>query len=62
MILPIETKLAVRKEKMESGFNEIVDEEIKVIQKDSDTDYGYIKMTYDLSCLKILINIKKTYS
>ncbi len=41
--------------------NPEVIEQIKVIQADPDTDYGYHKMTYALLILGFLINHKKVY-
>lgn len=41
--------------------NQLIIEQIKKIQSNPDTDYGYRKMTYQLALLGVKINHKKVY-
>lgn len=53
--------LKVIGERTEYIPNKVVVEQIKEIQKDPDTHYGYHKMTYALLILGFIINPKKIY-
>lgn len=59
--LPSKTTLMVKNDDVEYVSNEMVAEDIKEIQQDPDTDYGYRKMTFALMILGYLINHKKVY-
>jgi putative transposase len=56
-----DTVLKIDNNDVEKLSNSKVIEEIKGIQEDPDTDYGYRKMTYALIILGYLINHKKVY-
>lgn len=58
---PTETTLKKKGDNIDICPNETVIDEIKEIQKDPDTDYGYKKMWYALMILGYLINHKKVY-
>jgi putative transposase len=53
--------LRIKDDNVERVSNDVVIEEIKSIQKDPDTDYGYRKMTFALMILGYIINHKKVY-
>ena len=58
---PSKTTLKIKDDNVNKVANEIVVQEIREIQKDPDTDYGYHKMTHALMILGYLINHKKVY-
>jgi transposase InsO family protein len=58
---PTETTLKKDGDNIERCPNDSIIDDIKAIQKDPDTDYGYKKMYYALLILGYLINRKKVY-
>jgi len=58
---PSQKTLKLIGENIEHIQNQAVVEQIKTIQADSDTRYGYHKMTYALLILEYLIHHKKVY-
>lgn len=58
---PSKTTLKIKGDNVDKISNEIVVQEIRNIQKDPDTNYGYHKMTRALMILGYLINHKKVY-
>lgn len=58
---PSQTTLKITGENIERVQNQVVVEQIKIIQADPDTNYGYHKITYALLILGYMINHKKVY-
>jgi len=58
---PSQETLRINGEDVDRVPNHVVIEQIRTMQADPDTDYGYHKMTYVLLILGYLINHKKVY-